>query len=77
MRELEIGKIYRHFKGNLYRVEAVAKHSETNEPYVVYRGMYGDAPLWIRPLSMFLEEVPREKYPDVPQKYRFEKVEEK
>ena len=75
MRELKIGKIYRHFKGNLYKVEDVAIHSETGEEYVLYRAMYGDKNLWIRPKAMFLEEVDRKKYPDVEQKYRFECIE--
>ena len=74
MEEVKIGKVYRHFKGNLYKVEDVATHSETGETYVVYRQMYGEKSLWIRPLDMFLEEVDHEKYPDVKQKYRFEKV---
>ena len=74
MRELEIGAVYKHFKGKMYRVEDVAKHSETGETYVVYRQMYGEESLWIRPLDMFLEEVDHEKYPDVTQKYRFEKL---
>ena len=73
MREIEIGGIYRHFKGNLYRAIDVAKHSETGESYVVYRQMYGDESLWIRPLDMFLEKVDKEKYPDVEQEYRFER----
>ena len=72
MQEIKLKRIYRHFKGDHYLVEDIAKHSETGEDYVVYRKLYGDGGLWIRPLSMFLEEVDREKYPDCPQKYRFQ-----
>ena len=72
MRELKCKGIYRHFKGNYYLVEDVATHSETGETYVVYRPFYGESKLWIRPLAMFLGEVDRDKYPDCPQRYRFE-----
>lgn len=51
---------YRHFKGGEYRVEGVARHSETGEELVVYRPLYGDRGLWVRPLSMFQESVRHE-----------------
>jgi hypothetical protein len=50
--------IYRHFKGNYYRVLDIASHSETGEPHVVYRALYGERGLWIRPLSLFAAPVP-------------------
>ncbi len=49
--------IYRHYKGNRYRVIGVARHSETDEEMVVYRCLYGDCSLWVRPLAMFTENV--------------------
>ena len=72
MNELILHRVYKHFKGNYYLVEDVALDSETQEEMVVYRKLYGDGSLWVRPKKMFLEEVDHEKYPDVTQKYRFE-----
>lgn len=66
------GRVYRHFKGDYYIVVGVAKHSETEEDMVIYRQLYGEGALWVRPMSLFTSEVDREKYPDVKQKYRFE-----
>jgi hypothetical protein len=71
-REIKIHGIYKHFKGDYYIVEDIATHSETKEKYVVYRRLYGDNSLWIRPYDMFLSEVDKEKYPMVEQKHRFE-----
>lgn len=71
-RDIKINGIYKHFKGDYYLVVDIAKSSETKEKYVVYRSLYGNMDLWIRPLDMFLSEVDKEKYPNVLQKYRFE-----
>ena len=70
--ELKIKGIYKHFKGDYYIVEDVAIHSETREKYVVYRALYNDTKLYIRPMDMFLSKVDKEKYPDVKQEYRLE-----
>ena len=51
---------YRHFKGNEYQVLGVARHSETEEELVVYRALYGDYGLWVRPAAMWFEEVTRD-----------------
>lgn len=72
MNEVKRDRVYRHFKGDYYLVVDVARHSETGEEYVVYRKLYGDGGLWVRPLAMFLEPVDKAKYPDAKQTYRFE-----
>ena len=64
--------IYRHFKGNRYEVIGVASHSETMEPMVVYRALYGEGGLWVRPAAMWNELVDKENYHGP----RFVKVEE-
>lgn len=74
-RTLQLGRVYRHFKGDYYLAEALASDSETGKPFVVYRKLYGDGSLWLRPLDMFLSPVDKEKYPDAAQEYRFELVE--
>ena len=69
---VKIKGIYKHFKGDYYIVEDIAIHSETREKYVIYRQLYGENQVYIRPYEMFLEPVDKEKYPKVEQKYRFE-----
>lgn len=67
MNEVKIKGVYRHYKGDLYIVEDIATHSETLEKMVIYRALYGDNKLWVRPYSLFVDEVNKNN-----QKYRFE-----
>ena len=80
------GDIVQHFKREmlseeeragdmyLYEIIGVALHSETREQMMVYRPLYGDGGMYVRPLEMFLSETDHEKYPQVKQRYRFEKA---
>ena len=73
-REIRVGRLYRHFKGTLYKVVDVAEHTETGEAMVIYHRADDSNKLWARPMEMFLSEVDHEKYPDVVQQMRFELV---
>lgn len=57
--EIKLGK-YRHFKGNEYEVIGIAKHSETLAPMVVYKALYGDGDIWVRPYEMWNETITRD-----------------
>lgn len=74
----ESGQLIRHFKGNLYTVITVGEHTETGESMVVYRALYGERRIFVRPLEMFSERVPEEKQSEniTGQEYRFKIMED-
>lgn len=67
-----VRKVYRHFKGTIYKVDAIAVHSESDELMVVYHKLGDLDQVWVRPLDSFLSPVDKEKYPDATQVNRFE-----
>ena len=71
-REIKVGRVYRHFKGDYYLVEGIVIHSETYERMVLYRALYEDGKRYVRPYDMFASQMDRVKYPNAKQEYRFE-----
>lgn len=72
--DIDNASIFKHFKGNIYKIVTIAKDSENLKDMVVYQGQYDDNPCWIREKEDFFGLLDKEKYPDVKQKYRFEKI---
>ena len=74
MRKVEIGGMYRHFKGKQYQVLHIATHTETGEKMVIYQALYDDYAIYARPYDMFVSKVDKDKYPDMYWEYRFERM---
>lgn len=72
--EVKINGVYRHYGGDYYIVEDIGTHTETMEKMVIYRGLYGNNDLWIRPLSMFLEEIEGK---DQPHRFELQQIQSK
>ena len=70
--EIKVKGVYKHFKGDCYIIEDIATCSETMGKMVVFRSLYDDGELFVRPLESFLEPIDRTKYPNVTQQQRFE-----
>lgn len=68
--------LYKHFKGNTYRVLFLGKESETLEEVVIYQDVAQPSKIWVRPVVLFTEKVDKEKYPEVEQEYRFQHIDE-
>lgn len=68
------GEVWRHFKQHDYKIITIAEHTETGEKFVVYQALYGKMGVYVRPLGMFMSPVDREKYPNAPQEFRFQKA---
>jgi hypothetical protein len=75
MRNIQVGKIYRHYRGNYYYIKDIAIHSETEEELVIYQALYGEYKTFARPIEMFFDEVDITSDDNIyKQKYRFELV---
>lgn len=75
-RQIQFGRVYKHFKGNKYIPIMLAENSETGEIMILYKALYGEYKIYVRPYDMFVSPVDKDKYPEAKQYYRFELLEE-